>query len=202
MTLRLVFVAVLVCALSAVSMAAEIPLANFDFEEFAEEVTAEEALGKLPYMWDLYADPNLDYWYAGLTNEKALSGEYSILIMDTSSEKGLMVRSYPVEAIPGKDYMALVNIFNVQEAPFKDTLQVYMEFWSEHGWNPESRTEWDRSKRVGVTWGGSKTFGEWEEFMLVGTAPEDAKYVTVGLYGHNAAIVKAYVDVVRLGVRD
>ncbi len=182
--------------------AAEIPIANSGFEVFAEGTTAADALGKVPFEWDLYADAKGTYWSVALTDEKALSGKYSVLIMDSSAQQGLMLRSKPVEVTPGKEYMALINVFNVEEQPYTGKLQVYMEFWSEHGWDPSTLVEWDRTKRVGVPWKATTTFGQWEEFTMTGTAPATAKYVTIGLYCNNAATVKAYVDDVRLGVRD
>ncbi len=191
----------------------EIPVFNGGFEVLPEGVDVKEALGKVPFGWCVFADVD-DFWSVELTDEKAKSGKYSAKITLTEAKSGVLLTSKPIEITPGKTYAALWNIFNLYEEPsYVNPIHLYLEFWPEGGWwkdtdywSLESWREgligpWGSSKRVGVQWKSSEKFGEWEEHVIMGTAPANAKYVTISLWVPRRTL-KSYVDDVRLALID
>lgn len=194
-----VLVILLCLFFSLLSFAAEVPVPNGDFEELPEGVSEADALGKLPHMWD--ATYNTGFGHSvSLSNEKVYDGKYSMKIVDNSPENGVLAISYPIPIEPGKEYMALANVYNTPDSPA--TLHLYIEFWSEHQWDPSDLTGWNRRNRVGVKFIASQKKGQWEEVILTGVAPEEANFLTITLVGGNAPVIVSYVDGIRLGVRD
>lgn len=208
---------IMLLALSAMSMAAwaetEVEVFNAGFEVLPPGVSAEEALGKVPYGWAMTRPAGT--YQVGLTDEKAKSGQYSLKVDVEGSQGGIHISSKPIPVEPGKTYAALWNVFNVNEPPtYQEAIHLYMEFWggegwwrdvdywSEDAWEEDLPSRWGGATRVGVFWEGkAQTFDEWFDVVVVGQAPADAKYVTVSLWTA-ARVMKAYVDDIRLAILD
>lgn len=191
----------------------EIEVFNGGFELLPPGVSAEQALGKVPYGWAATSPGGS--WQVGLSQEKVLSGTYSVNITVDASQGGILVSSKPIPVEPGKTYAALWNVYNVHQPPtYQEGIHLYLEFWPEGGWWGDedywSAASWEQSRpapwstrsRVGVFWEGkAQTFDQWFQVVVAGQAPQDAKYATLSLWTANRTM-KVYVDDVRFAVLD
>ncbi len=214
----LVTVILLTTSLGA-TFAAEIPVFNGGFEDLPDGVSPEDAMGKLPYGWRINMKagvPETD-WSVLLSDENPLNGKYSLKITRTTttlpdgSDYSIMIHSKPIPVEPGRSYAALMNVFVTKE--LGGTLHLYLEFWSDEGWwngkdfwseevwANQTTGSYSATKRVAVPFARSGKYNTWEEVFVEGVAPENAKYVTIGLYSPSRSKVKCYVDDVRFAVK-
>jgi hypothetical protein len=202
-----IVIAVCLIFIAGTVMAGKINVINEDFQVLPEGTASEDALGKVPYGW--CATATGDGWSLELTNEKVLSGNYSMrVIRGPNMQGGVLTCSKPIEITPGKKYSVTAQIFNTIDMPSFPgrQLHLYLEFWPAEGgwwgdedyWSMENWKDgglgaWTTRGRAGVAFTGSKTTGQWEEVTVEGVAPDGAKYATISFWTSTVP-VKSYVD--------
>ncbi len=166
-----IIVMVLLLSVSALTVLAEnrvpveIPLPNAGFEDL--EGDPSSALGKIPYMWNLRSAGS-NCW-AGLSNEIAYQGKYSLKLVDNNAKGTVVVASQYIPVEPGVEYVVSAQVFHPEECrEAKDRIDFYITWWTED------------YKRItpSVIKHASKT-GEWEEILASGVAPTEAKYLSI-----------------------
>lgn len=192
---------------SCIVGAKELTLVNGGFEDLAEGVTGDKAIGKTPFMWAptgrLTEDGMPDEWLAVLTDENVASGKYSVKIVDPSKKTSVILVSKALKAEPGKEYTATAKMFHVDDKAFPNKITLYIEFWSaEPPWEPDAYTSWDPALRVGNIQVVPEKVGQWEDVVAKMVAPEETVYVTVTIYSPYSWVAKGYVDDVTLSVAD
>lgn len=190
----------------------ELPVANGDFELLPEGVTAEDALGKLPFGWVVTGGGT--HWEIGLSDLVAFDGKHSLRVHVFGQGGGVHVSSKPIPVEPGKMYAVLVNVYNRFEAPlYTNGVHVYLEFWREDGWwgsddywsqenwEQGARGAWTANRRVGVAWKPSDRFDAWHQVVVTAVAPADARYATIALWTASRNM-DSFVDGIRFAELD
>lgn len=203
---------VLTLACAGVGAETELPVFNGDFELLPAQVSAAEALGQMPFGWVVTGGGN--HWEIGLSDARAFDGEFSLRVHVFSEGGGVHVSSKPIPVEPGKTYAVLAHVYNHFESPlYTDGVLVYLEFWPESGWwgsydywsdknwESGSRGAWSGNNRIGVAWTPSGRFDQWQQVVISGVAPANAKYATISFWTARRTM-DAFVDGIRFAEVD
>ncbi len=163
----------------------EIPLPNAGFEDL--EGDPSSALGKIPYMWNLRsAGSNCP---AELSDELAYQGKYSLKLVDNNAKGTVVVASQYIPVEPSVEYIASAQVFHSEECrEAKDRIDFYITWWTE-----------DYKRITPSVRKHASKIGEWEEILASGTAPTEAKYLSIWFATTTAGDkCTCYVDDVKL----
>ena len=153
----------------------ELPVFNGGFEEPVSG-------GKIPGWTNPYPT-GLPFT---VSNELALSGNYSIKIVDTSRDQSGGLMSDPIPAKPGKTYKASANVYMVEGDPDDAALMMY--FFDADG------------KELGNTFSllGSDVPNRWQTVEVEGIAPEGTASIRLMAYSSRWNLITAYYDDITL----
>jgi hypothetical protein len=134
----------------------------------------------LPLNWSsLAAIP--DGSSVSLSKEYATVGEFSMELIDASSDKSVGVRSKRVDATPGQWFVVEADVMIVS-----GDAMVYLDFHNE------------KLQRVDVKTITIRASSGWQTVSLEGIAPEGTTNVSIILYSGVANVGKVYFDNIRL----
>jgi hypothetical protein len=193
---------------------AETPIAIFNgsFESLPPGISADDALGKLPWGWCPTLSPGSAA--AVLSDERVFEGRYALKV-EVDPAATALTSSKPIPIEGGKTYAALWRIYNVGNLPAgSNQIHCYMEFWgavggwwqdndywSEEAWEGQVLGNWSNSRRIGVYWLPSRQYDQWEDVVVIGPAPEEATHVTLSLWVPRKTLT-SYIDDIQLAMID
>ncbi|MDG0811245.1 carbohydrate binding domain-containing protein [Cohnella rhizosphaerae] len=112
------------------------------------------------------------------TTTSPYDGSYSLKLEDPSASAQLGLRSAQIPVTPGLTYRASVSANVSASAGGPD---LYLEFW-------------DGAGRIQVDTKRAAPLGEWQKLTIAKTAPANALYATVLIYGSTAYAGTSYFD--------
>lgn len=112
-----------------------------------------------------------------ISDERVTVGDYSLYVFDNATDKGAGLRSARVEATPGSEYFAEVDVFVVS-----GQLTLYVDFLDAGGRRIEAKTA------------SVPSSGSWQKISVQAQAPPNTAYVTLILYSYVPNIGAGYFD--------
>ena len=134
------------------------------------------------WCWDLSRDP-----MASISNEQAASGEFSLKIEDTETNRGSNTYSARMPAEGSKAYELRGKVFPVSG----DGVGMYIRYRNEQGEEITPQDSEGNIPGVGTVPGDP---GKWQPFAFPFETPPETTHMQVWIHSYNAAEVAAYLD--------
>lgn len=160
-------------------------LENADFE-------SERIDGAIPG-WSLRIEEP-GYSSIELSQERALSGQNSIKLVDVTTSGYTALESDLLEVEPGRKYIAGANVFLGEPPVNPDTGNNFSTSRAMYQvrYYDEEKVEINITRGLGVGFEGPR--GKWLQDEFTSVAPDNARYMRVLLSSNNAWVSNAYYD--------